>query len=31
MAAEPLREPVYGRVPLAPEIWKELRAHPQFQ
>jgi len=29
-AAEPLREPVYRRLPLSDESWQRLRAHPQF-
>ena len=30
-SAEPLREPVYSRKPLSPEMAEQLRRHPQFQ
>ena len=30
-SAEPLREPVYSRAPLAPDTADKLRRHPQFQ
>jgi hypothetical protein len=29
-SAEPLREPVYSRAPLAPATVEKLRRHPQF-
>jgi tRNA U34 5-methylaminomethyl-2-thiouridine-forming methyltransferase MnmC len=30
-SAEPLREPVYRQVALAPETWEKLRGRPQFR